>query len=221
MDEKIKQLIGKDKLELIKKTNILIVGIGGVGGTALEALIRSGFSKITIIDYDIFEESNLNRQIISNLNNLNNKKVIEAKKRCLSINNKASIIYKDIFLNKDNINELGNYDYLIDACDSINTKLELIKYALKKKIKIISCMGMGNRLDPSKVSITMLKNTEYDPLAKKLRLLLNKENISLNIPVVSSLEKPIKNEGIASMMIVPSCAGLYLAYYVINDLLNK
>ncbi len=221
MNERTEMLIGKDNLLKIQNVDVLIVGIGGVGGTALETLVRSGVKNITIIDYDKFDITNVNRQILSNNNVINEYKVNVAIARCLSINPDVKIISKNIFLDKNNINEIGNFDYIIDACDSVQTKIELIKFAITKNIKIISSMGMGNRLDPSKVYITKLSKTENDPLAKKIRTILRKENINLNINVVASKEIPIKSSKITSMMCVPSVAGIYMAHYIISDIIKK
>ncbi len=221
MFERVEQLIGLNNLVKLKNTKILIVGIGGVGGTALETLVRSGVGHITIIDHDKFILSNLNRQIISGLNSVDKYKVDIAKERYLNISNNLNLTTHNIFLNKENINLLDGYDYIIDACDSIDTKIEIIKYTSKNNIKLISCMGMGNRLDPSKVYITKLSKTENDPLSKKLRYELRKENINLNIPVVASKELPIKSNVITSMMLVPSTAGILLTHYIINDIIKE
>ncbi len=220
MFERIEKLIGITNLNKIKSKNILIVGIGGVGGVALECLVRSGVENITIIDFDTFEESNLNRQILSNNSNIGNKKTLEAVKRYKDINNNLNIKSLDLFIDKSNINTLEKYDYIIDACDSMEAKVELIKYSITNNINIISSMGMGNRLDPSKVYITKLSKTENDPLSKRLRNLLRKENITLNIPVVASKEVPLKSQLITSMISVPLAAGNLLAYYVINDIIK-
>ncbi len=222
MFDRIEKLIGIENLNKIRSKNILIVGIGGVGGTAAECLVRSGIENITVIDSDTFELSNLNRQILSSINSVNQNKVDVAVKRYKQINENIKIEAKNMHLSKDNINEIGNYDYIIDACDSLEAKIELIRFAKEKNIKIIISAGMGNRLDPSKVYITTLAKTENDPLAKKLRYTLRKENIPLTVPVVASKELPIKRENIiTSMMMVPSTAGIYLAHYVIDDIIKE
>ena len=150
MNERTIGLIGQANLNKIQQKSILIVGVGGVGGTALEALIRSGIKKITIIDNDSFEKSNLNRQILATTKTLSSEKTKIAQDRIKKINPEVEVISHQIFLTKENMNILDNYDYIIDACDTINTKISLIEYAKKKGIKIISCMGTGKRLDPSK-----------------------------------------------------------------------
>lgn len=217
-------LIDENKFEKIKTAKILLIGVGGVGGFALEALVRSGFLNITIIDGDRVALSNLNRQIISNQDNINEIKVEAAKKRALSINKNSNIKSLNVFLTKDNFENIINekYDYIIDACDDIKIKIALIKYAKDNNIKIITCLGTGKKLNPRGLEITTLNKTFNDPLAKKLRYELRKENINLNIPVIFSKELPITNNNIvASAIFVPSVAGIYLASYVFNDIINS
>ena len=215
-------LIGEEKFELLKKKKILLVGCGGVGGYALETLVRSGINNIDIIDFDNIELSNLNRQIISTQKNINNSKVEEAKKRSVSINPKININIFKIFLNKENINELieNNYDYIIDACDSVDTKVELIKFSIKNKIKIISCMGTAKKIDPTKLKITTLDKTKYDPLAKIMRKKIKDLGIKEKITVVSTEEEPIKCDKLGSFMMVPATAGILCAKYIIDDIIN-
>lgn len=202
---------------------ILLVGLGGVGGASFEMLIRLGFRNITVIDYDIFEESNLNRQALSTINNIGCLKTNEAYLRAKNINENSDITLINRKLDIDVISELDtNYDYIIDAIDDVNAKVLLIKYAIKNDIKIISSMGTGNRVDPSKLEITNIWKTNNDPLARKLRYLLRKEKINYKLPVVSSSEIPIKSEEyISSICLVPNCAGIYLVSFIINDILKK
>ena len=223
MFDRIEKLIGKENLKKIKKAKVLLVGLGGVGGSCLEVLVRSGVTHITVVDSDIFEDSNLNRQILSNINVIGSTKANVAKAHSELINPDVKITAKKIFLDKDSIKTLPEFDYIIDACDTTDTKVELIKYAILKKIKIISSMGMGNRKDPSKIVICKLSKTHSDPLAKKIRNILRKDNIKDDIDVVCSTELPKKNSSniISSMMMVPSVAGIYLAYYVIEDIIKN
>lgn len=215
-------LVGKDKFNKIKNTMVLVVGLGGVGGTSVESLIRSGISNIIIMDYDIIEDSNLNRQIITNQNNIGKKKVMECEKRIKCINPRCNVISLDMFLDKENISILDNYkiDYIIDCCDTVKTKKLLIDYSIEKNIKLISSMGTANKLDPSKLTICDIRKTSYDPLAKIIRKYVLSKKTNKKIMVVSSTEKPIKNNNLASMMIVPSSAGLLLSSYVINDIIK-
>ena len=225
MFERTLQIIDELIVEKIKIQKILLVGIGGVGGVAFESLIRLGFQNITIIDNDSFEESNLNRQLLCTTKTIGKYKVIEAKKRGLEINPKVQIKTHISFIKEENIDTFftEKYDYIIDACDTITTKYLLIKKAIEQNIKIISCLGTGNRRNPSELVITKLKDTTNDPLAKALRSLVKKHNISLNIPVVWSKELPIKTQKrtIGSLMLVPASAGLLLTYYVLEDIQKK
>lgn len=221
MFDRLELLIGEENIEKISKINVLIVGIGGVGGTALEALVRSGVKNITIIDKDVFSESNLNRQILSTRDSIGLYKVDVGINRCKSINPDVNITGLKINLDEKNVNELEYFDYIIDACDDINAKLALMQYANKNNINLISSMGTGKRLNPSNVIITRLDKTCNDPLAKKMRYEARKRGLKLNIPVVCSKEEPInKDRVIASSIFVPSTAGLMLAYYIIKKVIN-
>lgn len=221
MFDRLEKILTENEFNKIRNLNILLIGIGGVGGYTLEALVRMGVKNITIVDYDIIDLSNLNRQIITTKENIGNSKVLEAKKRALSINSEINITTINEKINKDNYLSLfkTHYDFVIDACDTITTKLLLIEYCLKNKVKIISCMGTGNRLDPTKLEITNIWKTNSDPLAKLIRKELRNRKINKNIPVVASAEVPrkINDRTPGSSSLVPSVAGIYLASYVINE----
>lgn len=225
MFDRTLKIIDEQLLENIKKQRILLVGVGGVGGFALESLVRLGFLNITLVDADAIEESNLNRQIISTRENLGKKKVEVAKERALSINPNANITTYNLFLQEENMDAIfqEKYDYIIDACDTITTKYLLIRKALETNTRIISCMGTGNRLDPSKVTITRLDKTNNDPLASAMRTILRKNNVSLKVPIVWSSEIPKKNKekAVGSIVLVPAAAGLQLVYFILNDLINR
>lgn len=224
MFERLITLITEEQLKLIIKTKVLLVGVGGVGGNALEALVRSGFSDITIIDGDTFNLSNLNRQILSNRDNLGLSKVSEAILRAKSINPDINIRGIDKFLTCDNFSSIINekYDFIIDACDDTLIKIELIKYAKDNNIKIITCLGTGKRIDATKLIVTTLNKTFNDPLAKRLRHELKKQDISLNIPVVFSSEEASDTKNvIGSAIFVPATAGILLANYVFMDVIKK
>jgi len=223
MFERVISLIGNDNLDKIKKTTVLVVGLGGVGGYAIESLIRSGIERIILIDYDKIAESNLNRQIITNKSNIGVSKTIEMKKRILSINPNCDVITEEVFLDEENINILDNYkiDYIVDACDTVKTKKLLIDYSIDKDIKLISSMGTANKIDPSMLTITDIRKTSYDPLAKILRKYVIDKKTNKKIMVVSSTEEPIRKDILASMMFVPSVAGILLANYIIRDIIQK
>lgn len=218
-------LIGNDNYQKLKNSNILVLGVGGVGGYAIEALIRSGIENITIVDYDKIDITNINRQIIALNNNIGNYKVEEWKNRILSINKdvKVTIIREKII--PQNIEVLFNnkYDFIIDSCDTLIVKKLLIKECKERKINLITVCGMGKKLDPTLIKICDIKDTSYDPLAKSLRKFVKDENIKGKIPCVFSSEKPIISDSnvIASMTMVPATAGLLTAHYVINKIINQ
>lgn len=220
--ERLESLVGLDILSKIKNLNILIVGIGGVGGYTLESLVRCGIENITIIDYDRVESSNLNRQIISNLNNIGKLKVDAAKERYTNINDKLNLKTMSIFLDKDNIDSINicQFDYVVDACDSIETKALLMSVCVSKNIKIISSMGTAKKMDVTKLSITTLDKTSYDKLAKKLRSVVPK-NIQRKIKVVSSTEQVKDIKVLGSNSFVPATSGLLITNYIINDVANS
>lgn len=223
MFDRLEIIIG-NKINLIKNKTVLIIGLGGVGGYALESIVRSGIEKIIIVDYDIVDETNLNRQILSLNNNIGLKKVDVAYDRIKKINKDCEVIKLDMKVTLDNINILFNekIDYVIDACDTVEVKKELIRQCLKRKIKLISCMGTGNKLDPSKLEIGDIRKTSYDPLAKIIRKMVKEENIKEKVMVVASKEQPIKTntKTIGSTSFVPAVAGLLCASFVINDIIG-
>ena len=221
MYERIIELIGEDNFQKIENTKILLVGVGGVGGFAYEALIRSGFKDITIIDHDKVEITNLNRQLVATKDTINRYKVDICKEKASNINENIKIRAFNEFLSKDSINILEkDYDFIIDACDTLNTKLELIKYANVNNIKIICSMGMGNRIDASKIKITTLDKTNNDPLAKKLRKLVKDNHLNSKIRVVCSEEVPYKKGEVNSMITSPGVAGLLIVNYIINEIIK-
>ena len=224
MFERVISLIGKEKFNKLQTIKVLIVGLGGVGGYAFETLVRSGVINIDIIDFDKIDKTNLNRQIITNQNNIETKKVEEAALRAKSINPNVKINTYDIYLDSNNIDSIlkNDYDFIIDACDSINTKIELIKTSKDLNINLISCMGTAKKLDPTQLSITTLDKTNYDPLAKILRKKIKELNIKLNkVYVVSSTEKIIECNNLGSLMLVPATAGILCAKYVIDKIINN
>lgn len=220
---RLKLLIG-NKLDDLKNKSILIVGIGGVGGYALEAIVRSGISNIIIVDNDVVDITNLNRQIISLHSNIGKCKVDVAKERVLDINPECNIQTYKTYLTKENTIELfeNKIDYVIDACDTTEVKMELIRICHSKNIKLISSMGTGNKMNPALLEVTDITKTSYDPLAKKIRKMIKEEKIKDKVMVVSSKEPPLetKEKKLGSNSFVPATAGLLCASYVINDIVG-
>jgi len=224
MFDRLLKIITPEDLANIENKKILLVGIGGVGGYVLESLVRSGFKNISIVDGDVISISNLNRQIIAKTINIDKPKTTEAKKRCLEINPNANIKEISEFLTLDNFSDYINeeYDYIVDACDDIRIKIELISYAKSNNIKIITSLGTGKKLNPLKLEITTLDKTFNDPLAKKLRNELRKRNIDLKIPVAFSSEDAIDTGNtIGSAIFVPASAGILIASYIFNEVIKK
>ena len=215
-------LIG-DSLDLIKSKTVLVIGLGGVGGYTVETLIRAGIESIIIVDNDVVDITNLNRQVVSLHSNIGNKKVDEWERRIKDINPDVKVIKYDMFVTKDNINTLfeNKIDYVVDACDTMETKKEIIRICVSKKIKLITSMGTGNKLDPSKLAIKDIRKTSYDPIAKKLRKMIKDERIKDKIMVISSEEEPKIKGKVGSISYVPSVAGIYATSYIINDILRS
>lgn len=220
MFERLITLVGKDKFSKLQSAKVLIVGIGGVGGYALEALVRSGIKNIAIIDGDNIELSNLNRQIISSTENIGLSKVEVAEKRALCINPDINIKLHNENLTANNIDIIlsEKYDYIIDACDTISTKILLIEKSLNYKYKLISSMGTANKTNPALFSITELSKTSNDPIARILRKKVKELKINKKIMVVSSTETTSPSNKLGTNSYIPGIAGLLCASYVINDI---
>lgn len=222
MFERLITLIGEDNVNKLKKANVLIVGLGGVGGYALETLVRSGIYNLTIVDGDIVELSNLNRQIISKRDVIGKPKALVAQARTLEINPDVNLKVINEFISEDNFSLLNidSFDYVIDACDDLNLKLLLIKNA--DKYKLISSMGTANKMDMTRFKITTIDKTSYDPLAKIIRKKIKEEKIRTKFKVVSSDEKVMKNgTKLGTVAYMPAISGLLCASYVINDIIDN
>lgn len=221
MLDRLEILIGNKNIKKLKNTTVLIIGLGGVGGHALESIARSGIGKVIIVDKDVVDITNLNRQIITKKNNIGENKVDVAENRIKEISD-TEVIKINEFINKSNIEILFDQeiDYIIDACDTIETKEELIKEAIKRNIKIISCMGTAKKMDPSRLKIMDIRKTNYDPIAKRIRKMVKEEKINQKIMVVSSDEIPVNVEKLGSNSFVPATAGLLCASFVINDVVG-
>ena len=216
-------LVGEENFNKIKQKTVLIVGLGGVGGYATESLVRSGIHNLILIDHDNIDITNLNRQLITNNNNIGLAKVDEFKKRILEINPQCNVITHKLFLDRNTCDILDNYqiDYIVDCCDSIEAKKLLIDYSINKNIKLISSMGTANKLDPTKLTITDIRKTSYDPLAKILRKYVNDLKTNKKIMVISSTEPPIIKKELSTLIFVPATAGLLCGNYIIKDIIES
>lgn len=222
---RLEKVIGKENLNDLKNKSVLILGCGGVGGYVVESLARSGIGTLILVDFDVIDESNINRQIIALTSTIGKNKVDVFEERIKDINKACKIIKINKFIDENNINELFDYniDFFVDACDAVPTKKAVIKECLKRKIKFISSMGTGNKLDPSKLEITDIRKTINDPLARIIRKFVKDEKINSKILVLSSKEVPIKTgeSTPGSTAFVPSSAGLLISSYIINYFIKK
>lgn len=223
MFERLIGLIGEEKLKEIERKKILLIGVGGVGSYALEALIRNGFYDITIVDFDTIDLSNLNRQLITDSTNIGKYKVDEAKKRALLINPNINIQTINEKLNKENLRNLlnQNFDYIIDACDTLDVKFALMENSLHYSYKLISSMGTAKKTDPTKLEITTLDKTNNDPIARLLRNKVRKAHVNKKIYVVSSTEVPKQINMLGTANLVPSVAGLLCVSFIFNDIIKN
>lgn len=224
MFDRLEKLIGKENLNKLHSKTVAVVGVGGVGGYALETLVRNGIENVIIVDNDTIDITNKNRQIIALNSTIDMNKVDAFEKRIKDINENVNVIKLQIFLNEETKKELFKYniDYLVDSCDTVTTKIMLIRECLNRNIKFISSMGTGNKFDPKKLVITDIKKTSYDPLAKVIRHEINKLNITDPITVLSSTEEPIKT-GLrtpASYSVVPNIAGILIADYILKEIID-
>ena len=214
-------LIGEQGIEKIEKAKVIIYGIGGVGSYTTEALARAGIGNLILVDNDKITLSNINRQIHATTKTVGKNKVDIMKKRIEEINPHANV---QVYMNKENEENLINTEcsYVVDAVDTIKTKLTLIEKANEIGVPIISAMGAGNKLDPTKFEVSDIYKTSECPLAKVMRKELKKRNIQ-KLKVVYSKEKGTSNENnvIGSISFVPSVMGLIIAGEVIKDIINS
>ena len=219
MFDRLEILIG-EKINILKNKTVLVIGLGGVGGHAFEALVRSGIENIIAIDSDIIDITNLNRQALAYQTTIEKNKVDVAEKIAKNINPNCQIIKINEFIDKTNIEKLFKHkiDFVIDAIDNKKKKKLIIKKCLKEKIPFISVMATGNKMHPELLEINDIRKTEYDPIAKIIRKMVKEENIKGKVPVVFSKEKPLIKNKIGSNAFVPASAGLLAASYVINKI---
>ncbi len=223
-------LIGESAVRRLSSARVAVFGIGGVGGFVVEALARSGIGFFDLIDSDTVNVTNINRQIIATHNTLGQYKVDAMKDRILSINPDAKVeVYKTFYLPQNSSKfDFSRYDYVVDAVDTVSAKIEIILNAKKSNVPVISSMGTGNKLDPTRFEIADIYKTTVCPLARVMRHELKKRGID-NLKVLYSKEDPVKSFAgesgekpiPASIAFVPSVAGLIIAGEVIKDLAQK
>jgi tRNA A37 threonylcarbamoyladenosine dehydratase len=223
--QRLELLYGEDNVSKLKNSTILVLGLGGVGGYVVEALARCNIGKLIIIDSDVVDISNINRQIIALDNTVGKYKTECFKERIKLINEECEVVLINEFIDESNYLSIFNdkIDFVVDAIDCVKTKELVIKYCLDNDINIISSMGTGNRIDPSKLEITEIRKTSYDPIAKKIRKFLKDNSINKKLSVCFSREIPNKkiDKIIPSNSFVPSSAGLLIASYVVNNIVSK
>lgn len=230
MFSRFELLVGEDNIQKLNQAHVIVFGVGGVGGYVVEALVRSGIGHITIVDNDVISLSNLNRQIIATQETIGQKKVDVMKKRILSIHPECDVTTLDMFYLPETANQidLSQYDYVVDAIDTITSKIELA-VRCDQKIPLISSMGTGNKMNPALLQVSDIYKTSVCPLAKVMRRELKKRRVK-HLKVVYSQELPMKpfaSDEIThkrsipgSTAFVPSSAGLLIASEVVKDLLK-
>lgn len=221
--DRTEKLIGKDGVRKLEDAKVIIYGIGGVGSFAVEGLVRAGVGNLVLVDPDEISITNINRQIHSNVKTVGKSKIEVMRERILEINPEANVeIYnpKNLdFEEQELINE--SFSYVIDAVDTVKTKINIIEKAKEKRVPVISAMGAGNKLDATKFEVADISKTDVCPLARTIRKELRKRNIK-DVKVVYSKEEPvIKEKTPASISYVPSVCGLIIAGEVIKDIIKN
>lgn len=217
-------LIGEDALNKLRSSHVVVFGVGGVGSFTVEALVRAGVGTLTLIDGDRVCPSNINRQIIADTSTIGMWKAEAAQRRISLINPECKVTVLNLFADESNVGSIlsdAKADFIVDAIDSVKTKLLIARWAVDHGTPIISSMGTGNKLDPSKFSITDISKTSVCPLARVIRRELKAMGIS-HLPVLFSTEEPVKvgSRTPASISFVPSVAGLMIAGHVIRELIS-
>ena len=207
----------------IENANILLLGAGGVGGYVFEMLVRLGVGHLTVVDFDEFDKTNLNRQLLATVGTIGLKKAGVARARGLAINPNAEIEAIEEKVTSSNIDKIisQKYDYVIDAIDDVKAKIAIIKFCKESGISLVSAMGTGNRYKMPQFVVEDLFKTSYDGLAKKMRAELKKENITSGVKVVYTKEQPEKTEALGSVVYYPlMCAGTIVSF-VANELISQ
>lgn len=226
--ERTRAMLGDDAIEKLNKSRVAVFGVGGVGGYTVEALVRSGIGEIDVFDKDTVSISNINRQIIATQSTVGMSKVEAIKARIHEINPECKVNIHEVFYLPENAHnyDFACYNYIVDAVDTVTAKLEIIRRAKEADIPVISSMGTGNKLDPTRLEVADISKTTVCPLARVMRRELKSRGIN-HLKVVYSKEEPRKTaitedgrNAPASVAFVPSVAGLIIAGEVIKDLIK-
>lgn len=214
-------LVGSTVIDHLKNKSVFVLGVGGVGGYVCEALARSGVGRIILMDGDIVDITNINRQIIALHSTIGRKKVDVMKERILDINPDCQVEVYDHFLEDDfSFIKLCSFDFFVDCCDTVSTKENVISYCLKQKIEFLICLGTAKKFDPSLLEIIELSRTYNDPLARILRKYVRDNSIHGKIPVLFSSELPCNVKELGSTAFVPSSAGILIASYIVKRFIS-
>ncbi len=225
------ELVYGDKMELIKNATVMVVGVGGVGSYAAEALARTGIGKLILVDKDEIDVTNINRQLHALHSTIGKQKVDVMEERLKDINPDIEIEIINQFELDETLLRITDCDFVIDAIDTITNKIILIRACLENNVKFISAMGAANRVDPTKFNIADINKTKFDPMTRVIRKKLRRLGVKGSIPVVYSTETPMKQEKVlsdsnirkhrtppGSLAFVPSVVGLICASYVIRKI---
>lgn len=220
-------LLGSEALKKLKSSTVAVFGIGGVGSYTVEALVRGGIGNLFLFDGDIVSQTNINRQLVATVKTIGMPKIQVAADHCKEVNPEVNITAEQLFFDHENADRIdfSKFDYIVDAIDTVSSKILLIEKAKSAGVPVISCMGAGNKLDPTRFEVTDISKTSVCPLAKVMRYELKKRNIT-KVKVLYSKEEPIRHGQTengrpipGSVSFVPSVAGLIIAGEVIKDLI--
>lgn len=221
-------LLGQDALSKLNNSSVAVFGVGGVGSYTVEALVRGGIGSLYLYDGDVVSETNINRQLVATTKTVGTPKVDVAAEHAIEVNPQINVCAEKLFFNAENADNIdfSKFDYVVDAIDTVSSKLLLIEKAKAYNIPVISCMGAGNKLDPTRFEIADISKTSVCPLAKVMRYELKKRGIT-KVKVLYSKEEPIRHGQTengkplpGSVSFVPSVAGLIIAGEVIKDLIK-
>lgn len=226
ISQRTKALIGENALEKLAASTVAVIGVGGVGGICAEALARAGIGHLILVDKDVVEESNINRQIVANMDTIGHVKVDVLKEKIEKINPKCKVdaLYAFYDQNLDETLLSLNPDFIIDCIDSLKSKKDLMLFCIHNQIPFLISTGMARKMDPSRIKIMELEKTSYDPLAKQLRIFKRKNKIREKIYVAASDEPPVDikpGDPLPSMIFVPATAGLLLASECVARVVNS